>query len=241
MTRTNTLSQCRVRHYHECGQTRENVTCEGALFTVLVETSVLHQRSSEVLFSVFHGCHVPALAAPCSSQSFVSTTFSKHVSWFLFLCSSLPLPATSHLLIFPLHHFAKQPVQPAIFSNISSQLVVLCVVPSISSSFFSIWLTVCPSVYKRGPGRLRLGLLIFVLDLDLHFPLPAPLSDQLLEVHAAFLHRYPSPDQQSILVLLLFSLWLVQVSRRSPELQQPSSSLFLCTCFPFKDDDAESI
>ena len=33
MTRTNTLSQCHVRHYHECGQTRENVTCEGVLFT----------------------------------------------------------------------------------------------------------------------------------------------------------------------------------------------------------------
>ena len=26
MTRTNTSSQCRVRHYHECGQTRQNVT-----------------------------------------------------------------------------------------------------------------------------------------------------------------------------------------------------------------------
>ena len=33
MTRTNTLSQCRVRHHHECGQTRENVTREGVLFT----------------------------------------------------------------------------------------------------------------------------------------------------------------------------------------------------------------
>ena len=33
MTRTNTLSQCRVRHYHKCGQTRENVTCEDVLFT----------------------------------------------------------------------------------------------------------------------------------------------------------------------------------------------------------------
>ena len=33
MTRTNTLNQCRVRHYHECGQTRENVTFEGVLFT----------------------------------------------------------------------------------------------------------------------------------------------------------------------------------------------------------------
>ena len=33
MTSTDTLSQCRVRHYHECGQTRENVTCDGVLFT----------------------------------------------------------------------------------------------------------------------------------------------------------------------------------------------------------------
>ena len=33
MTHTDTLSQCRVRHYHECGSTRENVTYEGVLFT----------------------------------------------------------------------------------------------------------------------------------------------------------------------------------------------------------------
>ena len=26
------LSQCRGRQYHECGQTRGNVTCEGVLF-----------------------------------------------------------------------------------------------------------------------------------------------------------------------------------------------------------------
>ena len=32
--RTNILSQCHVRHWHECGdETRENVTCEGVLFT----------------------------------------------------------------------------------------------------------------------------------------------------------------------------------------------------------------
>ena len=37
MTRTDTLSQSRVRHYYECGQTRENVTCEGVLFTPLVD------------------------------------------------------------------------------------------------------------------------------------------------------------------------------------------------------------
>ena len=34
MTRTDTLSQCRVRQYHECGPKRENVTCEGVLFTL---------------------------------------------------------------------------------------------------------------------------------------------------------------------------------------------------------------
>ena len=33
MTRTNTLSRYRVRHFHECGQTRESVACEGVLFT----------------------------------------------------------------------------------------------------------------------------------------------------------------------------------------------------------------
>ena len=33
MTRTHTLNHGRVRHYHECGKTRENVTCEGVLFT----------------------------------------------------------------------------------------------------------------------------------------------------------------------------------------------------------------
>ena len=36
MMRTNTLSQSRVRHYRECGQTRENVTCEGVLFTLSI-------------------------------------------------------------------------------------------------------------------------------------------------------------------------------------------------------------
>ena len=41
MTRTNTLSQCRVRHCHECGQTRENVTCEDVLFTPPVGCSRL--------------------------------------------------------------------------------------------------------------------------------------------------------------------------------------------------------
>ena len=34
MTRTDTLSQCHVRHRYESVQTRENVTCEGVLFTV---------------------------------------------------------------------------------------------------------------------------------------------------------------------------------------------------------------
>ena len=31
--RTNILSQCHVRHCYECRETRENVTCEGVLFT----------------------------------------------------------------------------------------------------------------------------------------------------------------------------------------------------------------
>ena len=30
--RTNILSQCHVRHWFECGETRENVTCEGVPF-----------------------------------------------------------------------------------------------------------------------------------------------------------------------------------------------------------------
>ena len=50
MTRTNTLSQCRVRHYHECGQTRENVTCEGVLFTHLLERSNIFRNRSFTLF-----------------------------------------------------------------------------------------------------------------------------------------------------------------------------------------------
>ena len=33
MMRTDTLSQCRVSHYHESGETCENVTYEGVLFT----------------------------------------------------------------------------------------------------------------------------------------------------------------------------------------------------------------
>ena len=41
VTRTNTLRQCRVRHYHACGQTRENVTCESVLFTLAVGCSRL--------------------------------------------------------------------------------------------------------------------------------------------------------------------------------------------------------
>ena len=43
MTLTNTLSQCRVRHYHECGQTKENVTCEGVLFTPQANAAYCHQ------------------------------------------------------------------------------------------------------------------------------------------------------------------------------------------------------
>ena len=41
MTRTNTLSQCHVRHCYECRETRENVTCERVLFTLLVGCSRL--------------------------------------------------------------------------------------------------------------------------------------------------------------------------------------------------------
>ena len=48
MTRTNTLSQCRVRHYHECGQTRENVTCEDVLFTHTVGSSRLPSAVNEL-------------------------------------------------------------------------------------------------------------------------------------------------------------------------------------------------
>ena len=35
--RTTILSQCRVRHCYECMQRRENVTCEGVLFTEPVD------------------------------------------------------------------------------------------------------------------------------------------------------------------------------------------------------------
>ena len=41
MTRTNTLSQCHWRHCYECRETRENVTCEGVLFTLPVGCSRL--------------------------------------------------------------------------------------------------------------------------------------------------------------------------------------------------------
>ena len=48
MTRTNSLSQCHVRHCYECRKTRENVTCQGVLFT---QSFVLVFVSSMDLFS----------------------------------------------------------------------------------------------------------------------------------------------------------------------------------------------
>ena len=39
MTRTNTLSQRRVRHHYTCAQNRENVMCQGVLFTLTVGCS----------------------------------------------------------------------------------------------------------------------------------------------------------------------------------------------------------
>ena len=46
MTRANTLSQCHVRHCYTCVQIRENVTCEGVLFTRRVQT---HTKSTVTL------------------------------------------------------------------------------------------------------------------------------------------------------------------------------------------------
>ena len=41
MTRTDTLSQCHVRHCYECRETRKNVTCDGVLLTLPVGCSRL--------------------------------------------------------------------------------------------------------------------------------------------------------------------------------------------------------
>ena len=54
------LSQCHVRHCYECRETRENVTCEGVLFTppvgcsrLLSAVNDLTTTSSKIL-SKFH-------------------------------------------------------------------------------------------------------------------------------------------------------------------------------------------
>ena len=55
MTRTTTLGQCRVRHY-ECGQTRENVTCEGVLSSMLKQISCASCRSATPCRDRSAGC-----------------------------------------------------------------------------------------------------------------------------------------------------------------------------------------
>ena len=47
--RTTILSQCHVRHCETCVQTRENVTCEGVLFTHPLVAAVCHQLSTILL------------------------------------------------------------------------------------------------------------------------------------------------------------------------------------------------
>ena len=60
MTCTNTLSQCRVRHYQECGQTRENVTCEGDLSSTLSShTSFVSPIFYVDRFGAKHPCALP--------------------------------------------------------------------------------------------------------------------------------------------------------------------------------------
>ena len=53
MTRNNTFGQCRVRHYHECGQTREKMTCEGVLFTLPVGCSRLPSAVNDLATTFF--------------------------------------------------------------------------------------------------------------------------------------------------------------------------------------------
>ena len=42
-----------MRHYHECGQTRENVTCEGVLFTHPVGCSRLPSAVNDLAATLF--------------------------------------------------------------------------------------------------------------------------------------------------------------------------------------------
>ena len=69
---TNTLSQCRVRQYHECGQTRENVTCEGVLFTPPVGCSRLPSAVNDLATTFFFKKKI------MSSTSFHSTATMRY-------------------------------------------------------------------------------------------------------------------------------------------------------------------
>ena len=72
MTRTNTLSQCRVRHCQTCAQTLENVTCEGVLFTHSVGCSRLPSAVNDLATTFFF------LKKKMSSTSFHSTATMRY-------------------------------------------------------------------------------------------------------------------------------------------------------------------
>ena len=63
-----TLSQCRVRHWNVCCETRENVTCESVLFTLVLSAPLVLQVYSRLKYP-----HA-SLRCPC-------VHFSRDVRW----------------------------------------------------------------------------------------------------------------------------------------------------------------
>ena len=88
------LSQCRVRHHHECGQTRENVTCDGVLFTLSVGCCE-HHTSHHPFFTVIHAHTFGSSLDPhslhpcmCLIAAFCPSTSSSRMWWTNSLCTS---------------------------------------------------------------------------------------------------------------------------------------------------------
>ena len=87
ITRTNTLSQCRVTDYNKCAQTRENVTCEGVLFT---HTRRLQQIATSCKRSDYNNF---LRSCESSTLSILMSERAKQVSFFFdaahFMCSEV--------------------------------------------------------------------------------------------------------------------------------------------------------
>ena len=71
-----TLSQCHVRHWNVCCETRENVTCEGVLFTLPVGRSrllstwvVVHKQVSLFLLPSIHQISTLGKTSSCQHST----------------------------------------------------------------------------------------------------------------------------------------------------------------------------